>query len=268
MPTGHRSSGTLPGPERMLRSRIIPSLLIRDGGLVKTRQFRDDKYVGDPINAVKIFNEKEVDELAIFDIDATVTGAPPNYGRLRSIAVESRMPLCYGGGITSAKQASEIIALGFEKVSISAAALARPELIAEMADAVGRQSVVAVFDVKKAGLLSGGGYQVMSHNGKTRHRGALLDMVARAEALGAGEIVINAIDRDGQMQGYDLALAKSVRQTVSCPLSFLGGAGSMADMQALIDSVGTVGAMAGSLFVFKGTYRAVLINYDRPAGLG
>ncbi len=246
----------------MLRSRIIPVLLMRDKGLVKTRQFKDDKYVGDPINAVKIFNEKEVDELTLLDIDATVKGYAPDYDQLRKIAVESRMPLCYGGGITDASQAAEIIALGFEKVSVSAAALARPALIREMADRVGRQSVVVTFDVRKEGLL--GGFHVYSHNGRKKWNGKLLDLVSEAEKLGAGEIVINSIDRDGMMQGYDLKLAKSVRATVTTPLAFVGGAGSTKDMGELVAAVGTVGAAAGSMFVFKGNYRAVLISYARP----
>jgi imidazole glycerol-phosphate synthase subunit HisF len=246
----------------VLQSRIIPVLLIRDKGLVKTRQFADDKYVGDPINAVKIFNEKEVDELTLLDIDATVKGEAPDYQALRNIAVESRMPLCYGGGITTAAQASELIALGFEKISVSAAALARPALIKEMADEVGRQSVAVTIDVRKEGLL--GSYNIYTHNGRNKHKVKLLDFVAQAAELGAGEIVINSIDRDGMMQGYDLKLAKSVRDTVTTPLSFVGGAGSSNDMADLIKTVGTVGAGAGSLFVFKGTYRAVLISYARP----
>jgi imidazole glycerol-phosphate synthase subunit HisF len=246
----------------MLRSRIIPVLLIRDKGLVKTRQFGDDKYVGDPINAVKIFNEKEVDELTLFDIDATALGHSPDLNQLKNIAVESRMPLCYGGGIKEAEQAAKIIALGFEKVSVSAAALERPQLIREMAERVGRQSVVVTLDVKKEGLL--GMHNVYSHNGKKRHKLKPLDFVEQAVDLGAGEIVINSIDRDGMMQGYDLKFAKQVRDRVKVPLSFVGGAGSMQDMTDLIDSVGIVGAAAGSLFVFKGTYRAVLISYARP----
>ncbi len=246
----------------MLRARIIPMLLMRDKGLVKTRQFKDDKYVGDPINAVKIFNEKEVDELTLLDIGATVKGYAPDYEQLRKIAVESRMPLCYGGGITDAGQAAEITALGFEKVSVSAAALARPELIRQMANRVGRQSVVVTLDVRKEGLL--GGYNVYSHNGSRKWSVKLTELVAEAERLGAGEIVINSIDRDGMMQGYDLKLAKLVRAAVTTPLSFVGGAGSTKDMADLIGAVGTVGAAAGSMFVFKGTYRAVLISYARP----
>ncbi len=247
----------------MLRSRIIPFLLIRDGGLVKTRNFGDDKYVGDPINAVKIFNEKEVDELSLLDLDATVKGQEPNLDRLHKIAVESRMPLSYGGGITTAQQAARIIASGFEKISVSAAALERPALIREIAEQVGRQSVVVTVDVRKEGLL-GGSYNIYSHNGRRKHKVKLLDFVAEAEALGAGEIVINSIDRDGMMQGYDLGLASAVRQKATVPLTFVGGAGSMDHMADLIGTVGTVGAGAGSLFVFRGIYRAVLINYARP----
>jgi cyclase len=246
----------------MLRSRIIPCLLMHDGGLVKTRQFKDPKYVGDPLNAVKIFNEKEVDELMFIDIDATVHGKTPSFDLLRSLAVESRMPLAYGGGITSAAQAAKIIALGFEKVSISSAAVERPELIREVAETIGAQSVVVTLDVKKNKLL--GGYSVFTHNAQEKSKLNLIDFCQRVAELGAGEITINSIDRDGEMGGYDLTLAKQVRAAVTTPLTFLGGAGSTDDMQALIDTVGVVGAAAGSMFVFKGPYRAVLINYARP----
>jgi len=246
----------------MLRSRIIPVLLMRDSGLVKTRGFKDDKYVGDPINAVKVFNEKEVDELSILDIDATTQGREPNYDHLRAIATESRMPLCYGGGVSTAGQASSLIKLGFEKVSVSHAAIRRPELVREMAEAVGRQSVVVTLDVRKAGLLRR--HSVFTHNGRTAAKGDLLDLAQQFEALGAGEIVINNIDRDGAMQGYDLELAAAVRAATTVPLTMIGGAGSTADMRALIDRIGICGAGAGSLFVFNGVFRAVLISYSRP----
>jgi cyclase len=249
----------------MLRSRVIPCLLMHDGGLVKTRQFKDPKYVGDPLNAVKIFNEKEVDELMFLDIDATALRREPDLKLLHSLAVESRMPLCYGGGIASAAQAAQIISLGFEKVSISAAALARPALIREMADAIGGQSVVVTLDVRRNRLL--GGYAVYTHNGKEKQKVNLPDFCQLAEALGAGEIVINSIDRDGEMNGYDLELAGMMRAAVSTPISILGGAGTVDHMQELIDAMGVVGAAAGSMFVFKGPYRAVLINYARPGRL-
>ncbi len=249
----------------MLRSRIIPCLLMHDGGLIKTRQFKDPKYVGDPLNAVKIFNEKEADELMFLDIDASVYGRAPDVDLLRNLARESRMPLCYGGGVSSASQAALIISLGFEKVSISSAALARPALIREMAEAVGGQSVVVTIDVRRNRLL--GGYTAYTHNGRDKQKVNLLEFCQQAVELGAGEIVINAIDRDGEMAGYDLDLAHKVRAAVSTPLSFLGGAGNVDHMQELIDAVGAVGAAAGSMFVFKGPYRAVLINYARPARL-
>jgi imidazole glycerol-phosphate synthase subunit HisF len=249
----------------MLRARIVPCLLMHEGGLVKTQKFRSPKYVGDPLNAVKIFNEKEVDELMFLDIDASRLGREPDFQRLRSIAVESRMPLCYGGGVTTAAQAARIISLGFEKISISAAALARPALIAEMADAIGSQSVVVTLDVKRNALF--GGYTILTHNGKTKQKTGLLDFCREAAKLGAGELVINSIDLDGTMDGYDLELAKLVRNTVETPVTFVGGAGSTDHMQALIDAVGVVGAAAGSMFVFKGPYRAVLISYSRPARL-
>ena len=232
------------------------------GGLVKTRQFKVAKYVGDPLNAVKIFNEKEVDELMFLDIDATVHGRTPDFSLLRSLAVESRMPLCYGGGITNAQQAAQIIASGFEKISISAAALTRPALIREVAETVGTQSVVVTLDVRKNKLFAG--YTVYTRNGLDKQKVKLLDFCLQAVDLGAGEIVINAIDRDGEMKGYDLELAKQVRRAITLPISILGGAGSTDHMQELIDSVGVVGAAAGSMFVFKGIYRAVLINYARP----
>ena len=249
----------------MLRSRIIPCLLMRDLGLVKTQKFGSSKYVGDPLNAVKIFNEKNVDELMFLDIDASAKQLPPNFAFLKMLASESRMPLCYGGGISTAKQAAQTIALGFEKVSISSAALFRPDLIKEVADAVGSQSVVVTVDVRKNSFLPG--YSIFTRNGRDKSQVNLLEFCQQVVALGAGEVVVNSIDRDGEMNGYDLALAKSVRNVITSPMSVLGGAGSQEDMQALIDAVGVVGAAAGSMFVFRGIYRAVLISYSRPERL-
>lgn len=249
----------------MLRPRIIPCLLIHKGGLVKTQAFKAPKYVGDPINAVKIFNEKEADELVVLDIDATANGAEPNYALIAKLAAECRMPLCYGGGITTAVQASRIIGLGVEKVSISAAAIATPALLTEIADAIGRQSVVAVLDVKKKTGLFAKGYEVCTHNGKTTHKHDPVALAIALQDAGAGEIVINSIDRDGEMKGYDLALAQQIRRALRVPMTVLGGAGSLEDIGALIAACGVVGATVGSLFVFKGKYRAVLINYPTSA---
>jgi cyclase len=246
----------------MLRSRIIPCLLIHDGGLNKTEKFKPGKYIGDPLNAVKIFNEKQVDELILIDIDATVKGREPDFEKLRFIAIESRMPLCYGGGVTTTEQAAKIISLGFEKVSVSSAALAKPDLIREMASAIGSQSVVVTIDVKRGSMFSGDG--IFTHNGTRKHKIGLAEWIGQVAQLGAGEIMINSIDRDGTLSGYDLDLARTARNATDLPMTFLGGAGSMADMEALIKAVGVCGAAAGSLFVFKGTFKAVLINYERP----
>jgi cyclase len=245
----------------MLRPRIIPCLLVHKGGLVKTTRFGEPRYVGDPLNAVKLFNEKEADELMVLDIDATRTGTLPDLTRIARLAVECRMPLCYGGGVQSSEQASRIIGLGVEKVALSAAAIARPTLVREIAREIGSQSVVVVLDVR----LQQGAYTVWTHNG-TRDTGLLATHVAeRAEAMGAGEIVVNSIDRDGTMAGYDLALARQMRAATSLPLTVLGGAASLADLGALFSACGVVGAAAGSLFVFKGAHRAVLLNYPSAA---
>lgn len=248
----------------MLRPRIIPCLLVHKGGLVKTQQFKDPKYVGDPINAVRIFNEKEADELMVLDIDATVNNAEPDFSLIAKLAAECRMPLCYGGGVTTAEQAARIIDMGVEKVAVSASAIAKPTLLTEMAAAVGRQSVVAVMDVRKRSGLFSKGYDLSTHNGKTVYKTSPLDMAIRLQEAGAGEIVINSIDCDGLMQGYDLELCTQFKKILNVPLTFLGGAGSLSDMGQLIAKLGVVGAAAGSLFVFKGKYRAVLISYPTP----
>jgi imidazole glycerol-phosphate synthase subunit HisF len=245
----------------MLRPRIIPCLLIHKGGLVKTQGFTSPKYVGDPINAVKIFNEKEADELIVLDIDASVNKVQPDYSLIAKLAAECRMPLCYGGGITTAEQASRIIDLGVEKVSISAAAVANPGLLTDIANAIGRQSVVTVLDVRKKAGLFAKGYEVCTHNAKVVHKQDPFFLAKSLEDAGAGEIVLNSIDRDGEMKGYDLALAQQMRNVLRVPLTMLGGAGSLDDIGGLIHQCGIIGAAAGSLFVFKGPYRAVLINY-------
>lgn len=242
----------------MLRPRIIPCLLIRNKGLVKTMKFGTSKYVGDPINVVKIFNEKEADELIVLDIDATATGSPPDFVMIKKLAAECRMPLCYGGGIKTVEQAKRIIGLGVEKVAISYAALANPNLITAIAHEIGSQSVVVVLDVKKSLFAV---HQVYTNNGQKGTGRTPVDVAQQAENLGAGEILINSIDFDGQMKGYDIELALKVRAAIRLPMTMLGGAGSLEDIGHLIAACGVVGAAAGSLFVFKGSYRAVLISY-------
>ena len=242
----------------MLQPRIIPSLLIHEKGLVKSTKFKDYKYVGDPINAVKIFNEKEVDEIIIVDIDASVNGNEPDYRLIEKLAYECRMPLCYGGGIKTAEQAHRIFALGVEKISISSIAVQNPEIITEIANVVGNQSVVVVLDVKKKLF---GGYEIYTHNGTKKTGIDPVEFVQKIEKLGAGEIVINSIDNDGTMKGYDLNLLDLIRDKISLPLTVLGGAGNMNHIGEVIAKHGIIGVAAGSNFIFKGKYRAVLINY-------
>lgn len=244
----------------MLRPRLIPSLLIHDNGLVKTVKFKNPKYVGDPINAVKIFNEKAVDELAIFDIDATVLGKEPNYKLISNLALQSRMPLCYGGGVKTVEQAKRIFGLGIEKIAFSSIVVDNPKIITEVSNKVGSQSVIVVLDIKKKIL---GGYEVYTHNGKKASGLDPIKFVKKLEEWGAGEVIINSIDQDGVMKGYDLNLISKVRENLTIPLTVLGGAGSLQDIKEVIGSHGIIGIAAGSLFVFKGKYNAVLINYPK-----
>lgn len=247
----------------MLNPRIIPCLLVHNKGLVKTIKFTDPKYVGDPINAVKIFNEKEVDELMVIDIDATVENSEPNYQMIKNLAAECRMPLCYGGGIKTTDQAQRIFSLGVEKIAMSSSIIEEPELITEIAKKVGNQSVIVVLDVKKRGFPPR--YELFTHNGKNKTGINPFEFGKKAERLGAGEIVINNIDQEGLMKGYDMNLIDKMRQAISIPLTVMGGAGSLDDIGNLIQKHGIIGAAAGSLFVFKGKYRAVLINYPNKS---
>lgn len=243
----------------MLRPRITPCLLIQDGGLVKTVKFRDPRYLGDPINAVKIFNEKEADELIVLDLDATVNGVEPDYKLIGRLAAECRMPLCYGGGVRTAEQASRIVGLGVEKVAFSTAAVETPSLISEVAAEIGGQSVVVVLDFRKR--LFGRGYDVVTRNGSRNVKREVIEVAMESARLGAGEIVFNSIDRDGAMGGYDIDLARAARAALNVPITILGGAGAPAHIEELLTACGIVGAAAGSLFVYKGALRGVLINY-------
>jgi cyclase len=246
----------------MLQPRLIPCLLVHNRGLVKTVKFKDPKYVGDPVNAVKIFNEKRVDELILIDIDATTQRREPDLKMIENVAAECRMPLCYGGGIHSAAQAARIFSLGVEKVAVSSAALANPALLREIGREVGNQSVVAVLDVRQKRF--GRGYEVWTHNGTKGTGLDPVDVVRDFQAQGVGEIVINSIDRDGTMTGYDLDLVELLSPHLAVPYTVLGGAGSLEHVRSLLNRFGILGAAAGSLFVFKGMFRAVLISYPSP----
>ncbi|HBE42907.1 MAG TPA: imidazole glycerol phosphate synthase subunit HisF [Bacteroidales bacterium] len=247
----------------MLYPRIIPSLLVHNNGLVKTVRFKDPRYVGDPINAVKILNEKEVDELIVLDIDATTYKREPDYKMIENLAFECRMPLCYGGGIKTVSQAQRIFSLGVEKIAISSAATESPDIISAIAERVGNQSVVVVLDVRKK--LAGDKYEIWTHNGTKNTGRDCTKFAVEAQKAGAGEIVINSIDDDGMMKGYDRQLILSIREVLNIPMTVLGGAGSLDDMGSLIKEHGIIGTAAGSLFVFKGRFRAVLINYPTPS---
>lgn len=245
----------------MLSPRIIPCLLIHEKGLAKTVGFKSPKYVGDPINAVRIFNEKQADELLVLDIDASVKQQEPDFGTIEKLAAECRMPLCYGGGIRTLESAQTIFSLGVEKIALSSAAIENPSLITAIADRVGSQSTVVVLDVKRKFF---GGYDVYTHNGKRSVGIDPAELAAKFEKLGAGEIVINSIDHDGTMNGYDESLVAQIRPSITIPLTVLGGAGSLEHIGKLVRKFGIVGACAGSLFVFRGAYKAVLINYPSP----
>ncbi len=243
----------------MLFPRIIPCLLVHEKGLVKTVKFRDPKYVGDPINAVKIFNEKEVDELIVLDIDSTARTIEPDYKMIENIATECRMPFCYGGGIKTIEQARRIFSLGVEKIALSSGAIDNPEFVTSLAERVGKQSVVIVMDVKKKAFSHK--YEIWTRNGNVNSGINPIDFAVEMERKGAGEIVLNSIDNDGSMKGYDLGLVQNIRDVINIPMTVMGGAGSLDDIGKLIGKYGIIGAAAGSIFVFKGKYRAVLINY-------
>ena len=244
----------------MLRSRIIPFLLIKDKGLVKSEKFKDYKYVGDPINAVKIFNEKRADEIFIVDLDPTFKNSEPNYKLISDLAEECQMPMCYGGGIKNLEQAEKIFKLGVEKISISSYYFKNKNLVNEISEIVGCQSVVITLDIKKNFF---GNYEVYTNNGKTKVKENLVDIIKEIVQRGAGEIVINNIDRDGLMNGYDLDLLKLISSTSTIPITILGGAGNVSHFHEVLKKHSIIGLSAGSFFVFKGKFKAVLITYAK-----
>ena len=240
-----------------LFNRVIPCLLLSNGGLVKTARFGRPRYVGDPINAIRIFNEKYVDELVFLDIEASRTGDEPDYDLIARIAGECFMPLCYGGGIRTLDQARRIVAMGVEKIAVNSRAIEQPALITQLAEELGASSVVAAIDVKTDWL----GRQRVYHPGRRRTTG--LDPVAHARALvdaGAGELFVNSVDRDGTYEGFDTGLISAITSAVSVPVIACGGAAGLDDMRAAF-TAGASAAAAGSLFVFYGPHQAVLINY-------
>jgi cyclase len=243
----------------MLKNRVIPCLLLRNGGLVKTLKFTDPKYVGDPINAIRIFNDKEVDELMVLDITASKDKKEPNYDLIEQFASECFMPLCYGGGIKNVEQARKIFSLGVEKVCIQTSALEDLSLVSALAEQFGNQSILVSIDVKKDWLGKAKLYSAAT--GKTVSR-PWTEFLQEAVKAGAGEIVLNAVDRDGTLKGMDLDLIKQASSSISVPLVAVGGAGSLQDIKAAVEA-GASAVSAGAFFVFQGPHRAVLITYPK-----
>ena len=242
----------------MLRSRAIPCLLLRDEGLVKTKRFGNERYIGDPINAIRIFNEKEVDELMLLDIDATKYDQGPNFSVIEQVASECFMPLCYGGGVTSLEQMRQIYRLGVEKISLCTSAASNPDLVRRASSDFGAQSVVVTIDVKRTIF---GRYEVVTRNGTRKTKNNPVDFAKQMADCGAGELVIQSVDRDGMMGGYDLALFRSIKAAVPIPIIALGGAGSLGDIGSVVNDAGASAAAAGSLFVYYGPLQGILINY-------
>lgn len=244
-------------------TRVIPTLLLKGQGLVKTEQFKNPVYIGDPINAVRIFNEKEVDELVLLDITATAEKREPKYDWIKDIVSESFMPIGYGGGIRNIEQAKKLFDTGIEKLIINSASFDMT-FLSSLANIYGKQSIVVCIDVRKSFL---GNYLVYTHNGTQKHK-LSPDMMAQSVVdAGAGEVIIQSVDREGTMKGYDIDLIKTVSKAVNVPVVASGGAGSQDHLREAILKGGASAVTAGSMFVFKGKHRGVLINYPAPNDL-
>ncbi|PKO46338.1 MAG: imidazole glycerol phosphate synthase subunit HisF [Betaproteobacteria bacterium HGW-Betaproteobacteria-22] len=248
----------------MYRARIIPCLLISGNGLVKTRKFKDPVYIGDPVNAMRIFSEKEVDEIVVLDIDASRQHQEPNYELIAEMAGEAFMPLAYGGGIRTLDQVRKLIRSGIEKVVINTAATESTDLIRAVADIYGNQAVVGAVDVKKTLF---GGYRIVTKSATVDTGLDLYAHIQQLIAAGVGEIFINSVDRDGMMEGYEIPLIRSVTQKVNVPVVACGGAGTVEHLSRGVNEGGASAVAAGSMFVFYGKHRAVLINYPKNVNL-
>jgi cyclase len=241
----------------MLKTRVIPALLLKNGGLVKTTKFKDPKYVGDPINAIKIFNEKQVDELMVLDITASKEGREPNYGLIEQFAGECFMPLAYGGGIHSVEQAQRLFSSGVEKICLQSSALENPKLVTQLADRFGSQSIMVSVDVKRNWLGNPLVYQAKDMKTMSTNWLGLMRQLVQA---GAGEVLLNAVDKDGTLSGPDLDLIQKASKAIEVPLIAVGGISSLTDIRDAVRS-GASGVAAGAFFVYYGPHRAVLITY-------
>jgi cyclase len=242
----------------MLKTRVIPCLLLQGHGLVKTVQFKNPRYIGDPLNSVRIFNDKEVDELIFLDISATTEKREPNFDLVKAIASEAFMPFGYGGGVSTSEHVRKLIHLGVEKVVINSQAVENPSFIYEASCLSGSQSIVVSIDVKKTLF---GKYVVMTHGGMHNTGLEPVGFAKRMQEMGAGEIFLNSIDRDGTMKGYDVDLIQRVASAVSIPVVACGGAATSHDFVLAVRDGGASAVAAGSMFVFHGKHKAVLITY-------
>jgi len=241
----------------MRSTRVIPALLLKNNGLVKTVKFKDPVYIGDPINAIKIFNEKEVDELCFLDMEITQKRGEPDYKLLREFASEAFFPLAYGGGIRTLEQAKRVFRIGVEKIVLSSAAISNPKLVREIAEYSGSSSVVICIDIKKTLF---GSHKIFPRDGQQLDISDPFEFAKTMQELGAGEILINSVDLDGTMRGYDYELIRKMSEAVSIPVVALGGAGSLGDLKRAAEN-GASGVAAGSFFVFFGKLKGVLITY-------
>lgn len=243
-----------------LRPRVIPCLQLRNRALVKTLRFKDPVYLGDPVNAIKIFNEKEADELIVLDITATTDGRPPNFDFIAEFASECFMPLAYGGGIRSPEHVARLFAIGVEKAVINTAAF-ESELVEHTAREHGSQSIVVSMDVKK-GLL--GGCEVYVRSGTKRTRLDPVTYAQRMEQAGAGELFVNFIDLEGAQVGYNVAMLAELAQAVNIPVIGCGGAGTLEHMRAAFRETGVAALAAATMFCLHGKHRAPLISFPTP----
>jgi len=242
----------------MLRTRVIPCLQLVDAGLVKTTRFKAPSYIGDPINTVRIFNELEVDELCFLDIRASISGKEPDFDLLRKIADECFMPLSYGGGVRDFETAQRIFSIGFEKIIVNTHAIERPDFIAELAEHFGAQSVIASIDAKKR---LGKGHQVYSHSGTKKTSLDLIAWAKKLEALGAGELLVTSIRKEGTWSGYDLGMLKAVCASVTVPVIAHGGAGSVDHIGAAVRGAGAAAVALGNMVVYQQEGMGVLVNF-------
>ena len=245
----------------MKRARVIPVLLLKGKGLYKTEQFKNERYVGDPVNAVRIFNEKQCDELILLDINASKTGAPIDFRFIADITSECFMPLAYGGGITALGEIDELLKIGIEKVILNSVLIKNPHFLKEAVRKFGSSTIVASVDIKTNLLKQ---YQVYSHANYEVKQKSMNSFIKQIEGDGAGELMINSVDRDGMMNGYDLQLAEKASKGLAIPTIICGGCKNLEDIKSLLTTTEASAAAVGSLFVFKGPHRGVLISYPSP----